>query len=324
MGNTNAKRKHYAHRQYASQYSISDIIGRRCIGTPELSYESYRPWSRISRRSWSEGTLNDPFNSSKTAWPVPRFEAMFLPEFTVREEPLKNDYIFIDIIAKGAYGRVYKVQKYGTREIFALKVISKAKIVAENAVFQAKQEVAIQRAVGHHAFIANSPCQWQGRKTLYILTQFVGCGELFSLIEEYGSLPENVVRIYVGEIALAIDFLRNAGVIHRDIKATNVLLDEEGHAVLIDFGLAKWLRPTHRTGTFCGTLEYMAPEILKREYYGHEVDWWSLGVLACFLFLNEILSFKTNNWTTNKIGIFRKREKEACQIEVGNLKVTLT
>ena len=85
--------------------------------------------------------MNDPFNLSKTAWPVPRFEAAFLPEFPVREAPLKNDFVFIDIISKGAYGRVYKVQKRETKEIFALKIISKAKIVAENAVQQAKQEV---------------------------------------------------------------------------------------------------------------------------------------------------------------------------------------
>lgn len=91
--------------------------------------------------SWSETTLNDPFSLSKTAWPVPRFEAMFLPEFPVREKSLKEDYIFIDIISKGAYGRVYKVKMKETKEIFALKIISKAKIVAENAVFQAKQEV---------------------------------------------------------------------------------------------------------------------------------------------------------------------------------------
>lgn len=136
--------------------------------------------------------MNDPLNLSKTAWPVPRFEAIFLPEFPVREGPLKDDYVFIDIIAKGAYGRVYKVQKRQTKEIFALKIISKAKIVAENAVDQAKQEVkffhrdfprskfnenlhtciilqvSIQKAIGHHIFIADSPYHWQGRKTLYI------------------------------------------------------------------------------------------------------------------------------------------------------------
>ncbi|OXU30185.1 hypothetical protein TSAR_007638 [Trichomalopsis sarcophagae] len=287
MGNSNTKKYHYAHRQYASQYSISDILGGQCVRTPRASCEELRPWSRFSRRSWSDNTLNNPLSLSKTAWPVPRFEAIFLPEFPVKETPLKNEYVFIDIISKGAYGRVYKVQKKETREVFALKIISKAQIVAENSIDQAKQEVSIQRAVGHHTFIANSPYHWQGRKTLYILTQFIGGGELFSLVEEYGCLSEDVVRIYIGEIALALDFLHNAGIIHRDLKASNILLDNEGHAMLIDFGLAKWLRPLQRTGTFCGTFEYMAPEIVKRQYYGHEADWWSLGVLACFLLTNQ-------------------------------------
>ena len=127
---------------------------------------------------------------------MPRFEAIFLPEFPVRESPLKNDYAFIDIISKGAYGRVYKVQKRETKEVFALKVISKAKIVAEDSVQQSKQEVSfffnlfkhnnnyiyinkciifqvsIQKAVGHHTFIASSPYHWQGRKTLYICMQY--------------------------------------------------------------------------------------------------------------------------------------------------------
>lgn len=117
--------------------------------------------------------MNDPFNVSKTAWPVPRFEAIFLPEFTVREEPLKNEYKFLDIISNGAYGRVFKVLKNKVDEIYALKAISKAKIVAENAIYQAKQEVSIQRAVGHHPFIVKASHHWQGRKTLYICQYFL-------------------------------------------------------------------------------------------------------------------------------------------------------
>ncbi|XP_043579049.1 serine/threonine-protein kinase S6KL isoform X1 [Bombus pyrosoma] len=287
MGNSITKNNYHNNQKYTSQYSLSDIIGGSCIGSTQSSQKETKSWSRASCRSWSEGTLFDPLGTSKTLWPVSRCQAMFLPEFQIRQVSLQNAYIFLSIIAKGAYGKVYKIQKQDTGEFFALKVISKAKVVAENGIMQAKQEVSIQKLVGHHPFILDCSHRWQGRKTLYILTNYVGGGELFSLVEQCGSLPENIVRIYVAEVALAIDFLHNAGVVHRDIKATNVLLDEEGHAIIIDFGLAKWLNHTERTHTLCGTPEYMAPEIFSRQYYGQEVDWWSLGVLACFMLTNQ-------------------------------------
>lgn len=287
MGNSATKNNYHSNQKYTSQYSLSDIIGGSCIGTPQPARKQNKSWSRASCRSWSEGTLYDPLGSSKTLWPVSRSQAMFLPEFQIRQIPLQTAYTFVSTIAKGAYGKVYKILKQDTGQLFALKVISKAKVVAENGVMQAKQEVSIQKLVGHHPFILDVNHRWQGRKTLYILTDYIGGGELFSLVEQCGSLPENVVRIYVAEVALAVDFLHNAGVVHRDIKATNVLLDDEGHAVIIDFGLAKWLSHTERTNTLCGTPEYMAPEIFNRQYYGQEVDWWSLGVLACFMLTNQ-------------------------------------
>ncbi|XP_011691247.1 PREDICTED: RAC family serine/threonine-protein kinase homolog isoform X1 [Wasmannia auropunctata] len=289
MGNSNVKRSYRNQQRYDSQYSLSDLLGGSCIsnGTAQASNEEGRSWSRTSYRSWTKGATQDIHGSSKTVWPILRSQSMFLPEFPVKEIPLKTGYVFLDVIAKGAYGKVYKVQKQETSQVFALKVISKAMIVEENCVRQAKEEAAILRMVGHHPFIVNSVHRWQGRKTLYILMNYISGGELFSLVDVYGCLPEKVVRIYVAEIALAIDFLHNVGVVHRDLKTTNILLDEEGHAVIIDFGLAKWLHRTERTNTFCGTPQYMAPEILKKEYYGQEVDWWSLGVLACVLLTNE-------------------------------------
>lgn len=93
--------------------------------------------------SWSEGTLNDPLGSSKTSWPVSRTQAMFLPEFQIKQIPLQHAYTFVSIIAKGAYGKVYKIQKQDTGQFFALKIINKAKVVAENGITQAKQEVYI-------------------------------------------------------------------------------------------------------------------------------------------------------------------------------------
>ncbi|XP_023316892.1 serine/threonine-protein kinase S6KL isoform X4 [Trichogramma pretiosum] len=269
--------------KFSIQLSLKNIAKGQCFSVHSKSHEDLKPCSRFSRRSRNDDAYSDPLKLSKTAWPVPTFEVIFLPEFPINETPLMNSYAIINIISKGAYGKVYKVQKKETKDIFALKTISKAKIVSEDAIKQAKQESSILQAVGHHNFIVNSPDRWQGRKALFILTKFINGGELFSLVEEYGSLSEEIVRIYVAEVALALDFLHNAGIIHRDLKASNVLLDSEGHVVLIDFGLAKWLRPLERTLTFCGTFEYMAPEIIKRQYYGHEVDWWSLGVLMCFL-----------------------------------------
>ncbi|XP_067203623.1 serine/threonine-protein kinase S6KL isoform X2 [Linepithema humile] len=292
MGNSNTKRSYHNYEKYDSQYSLSDLLGGSCITAAQASNDERRSWSRASHRSWTRDAGQDAhvssFGSSKTVWPVPRFQSMFLPEFPVKQIPLKTGYVFLDVIAKGAYGKVYKVQKQETGQVYALKVISKAMIVAENAIRQAKEEVAIQRMVGHHPFVVSSVHRWQGRKTLYILMDYISGGELLSLVDEYGCLPEEVVRIYVAEIALAIDFLHNAGIVHRDLKTTNVLLDENGHAIIIDFGLAKWLQRTERTNTLCGTPQYMAPEILRKEYYGQEVDWWSLGVLMCFLLTNEI------------------------------------
>ncbi|KMQ89721.1 protein kinase 2 [Lasius niger] len=150
---------------------------------------------------------------------------------------------------------------------------------------------------------------------------YISRGELFSLVDEYGCLPEEVVRIYVAEIALAIDFLHNAGIVHRDLKTTNVLLDKDGHAVIIDFGFAKWLQRTERTNTLCGTPLYMAPEILRKEYYGQEVDWWSLGVLACFLLTNESIivleAHNINGLRGATVARLTPDQKVACSNHVG-------
>ncbi|XP_026736429.1 serine/threonine-protein kinase S6KL isoform X2 [Trichoplusia ni] len=160
-------------------------------------------------------------------------------------------------------------------------------IVNESAVRQVKEEARIQAACGHHSFIAGAVARWQTKKRLYIVSEYIPGGELLALLDKYGRLPEDLVKIFVAEIAIAIDFLHNAGVIYRDLKPENILLDSDYHIRLIDFGLSKWLSIGSRTTTLCGTLKYMAPEVLSREPYGHAVDWWSLGVLTCRMLTDE-------------------------------------
>ncbi|XP_073971713.1 ribosomal protein S6 kinase like isoform X2 [Rhodnius prolixus] len=303
-----------------SEFSLSGLIGK-------LSFRSFtsgnsvrttcsvsRPWPRISRRGWRESTLNNPLESIKTAWPVPLIEAIFLPNFKVSSDITKS-YKIISPVAKGAFGNVYKVWKEDTHQYYAMKILSKSKILNESCVAQVKDEVKIQTICGHHPFIIDSPQYWQDRGRLYIVSNFVDGGDLFNLMEKYGALPEDIVRLYVAELASALDFLHNAGVIYRDLKAENVLLDSNMHAVVVDFGLSKWLRYGERTSTICGTLNYMAPEVFSLQGYGHAVDWWSLGILTYFLITNKEIMREREvciKGGHNLLQLNWKKKKEVC------------
>uniref|UniRef100_V5IA83 Serine/threonine-protein kinase n=1 Tax=Anoplophora glabripennis TaxID=217634 RepID=V5IA83_ANOGL len=227
------------------------------VSSHQSTYSVSRPWSRISRRRWKESTLTLPYESSKTAWPVSQLESYFLPEFPVTASINEKRFDVLDEISKGAFGKVYKVKDLEKGQIFALKVLSKSKIISENSVQQVKDEVQVQRVCGHHPYIVSCPLHWQSRKRLYIVTKFIEGGELYSLLTRYITLPVALVQVFVAQIALALDFLHNAGVIYRDLKPENILLDDVGNIQLIDFGLSKWLSYGSTTKTICGTLRYM-------------------------------------------------------------------
>nr|XP_021185484.2 serine/threonine-protein kinase S6KL [Helicoverpa armigera] len=294
--NKNQKQSTHSDRDgqaFTSQFSLSHFVGNLSgrsfvsVTSNQSVYSASRPWSRVSRRRWNDSTLKNPLEASKTAWPVAHKESIFQPEFPITTDLLQKDFQIEETIAKGAFGEVYKVKKISEDKEYALKVLSKSQIVNESAVRQVKEEARIQAACGHHSFIAGAVARWQTKKRLYIVSEYIPGGELLALLEKYGKLPEELVRIFVAEIAIAIDFLHNAGVIYRDLKPENILLDSDCHIRLIDFGLSKWLSIGSRTTTLCGTLKYMAPEVLSREPYGHAVDWWSLGVLACRMLTDE-------------------------------------
>ncbi|XP_066246705.1 serine/threonine-protein kinase S6KL [Euwallacea similis] len=253
------------------------------VESQQSTYSVSKLWSRISRRRWKESTLTLPYQSCKTAWPVTQRESLFLPAFPVEVRHKNSNYEKLPEISRGAFGKIYRILDLEKNEIFALKVLSKSKIVENDLINQVTQEVQIQRACGHHPFIAKCPSNWQSPKHLYIATEYIEGGELWELLDHIGALPVEVVQLYVAQIALAIDFLHNAGVIYRDLKPENILLDADANVRVIDFGLSKWLPLGRTTRTVCGTPKYMAPEILQMQPYGHSVDWWSLGVIACLM-----------------------------------------
>ncbi|XP_034240870.1 serine/threonine-protein kinase S6KL [Thrips palmi] len=283
----------YRQRQDLSQFSLASFVnnwsGRSYIsGTSQhSSYSVSRPWSRVSRRRWKESTLSNPYHIAKATWPVPYIEAVFLPEFKIKGPITESSFQVLKPLSYGAFGQVFHVKKIDTGDDYAMKILSKSKIISESAVQQVKDEARIQSTCGHNPFIVNCPFYWQSRKQLFIVSDYISGGELLDLCRSCITLPETLVQIYVAELALALDFLHNAGVIYRDLKLENILLDSDGHCQLIDFGLAKWLRYGDRTNTICGTLQYIAPEVLSREPYGHAADWWSLGVLACCMLCGQ-------------------------------------
>ncbi|XP_041979060.1 serine/threonine-protein kinase S6KL isoform X1 [Aricia agestis] len=279
-------------RAFSSQFSLShfgNLSGRSfaSVTSNQSVYSASRPWSRVSRRRWNESTLNSPLEASKTAWPVANKESIFLPEFPITTDLQQKQFVIIKTIAKGAFGEVYRVNNTKENKEYALKALNKSQVVSENAIRQVKEEARIQAAVGHHTFIAGAVARWQTKKRLYIVSEYIPGGELLALLDRHVRLPEELVKLFVAEIAIAIDFLHNAGIIYRDLKPENILLDADYHIKLIDFGLSKWLTIGSRTTTVCGTLKYMAPEILQREAYNHAVDWWSLGVVACRMLTGE-------------------------------------
>lgn len=282
MGNTNNKRSNNQNsgrsnrssyrdgQNYTSQFSLSNFVGNLSgrsflsVNSNQTVKSASRPWSRVSRRRWNDTTLSNPLEASKTAWPVPRVESIFLPEFSIITDKISQDFNVLNTIANGAFGKVYKVEKVSTGKVYALKVLSKSQVIDENAIRQVKEEARIQEICGHHPFIVGAVSRWQTKKRLYIVSDYVPGGELLSLLEKYVKLPEDVVRVIVAELALVLDFLHNAGIIYRDLKPENILLDDNYHMQLVDFGLSKWLSFGSRTTTVCGTLKYMAADLMRR------------------------------------------------------------
>jgi RAC serine/threonine-protein kinase len=177
-------------------------------------------------------------------------------------------------------GKVFLVREIKTGEMFALKVLRKDNIIKRNQVEHTKTERSVLGYV-KHPFIVGMNMAFQSKDKLYFVLDYCAGGELFFHLGKLGKFPEPRARFYAAEIVLAISYVHSLDIIYRDLKPENVLLDARGHVRLTDFGLSKEGISSSSSGanSFCGTPEYLAPEILNRQGHGRAVDWWSLGAL---------------------------------------------
>lgn len=202
---------------------------------------------------------------------------------TGKEKTGPQDFELRKVLGKGGYGKVFQVRKVTGQDsgtIFAMKVLRKASIVRnQKDTAHTKAERNILEAV-KHPFIVDLMYAFQTGGKLYLILEYLSGGELFMHLEREGIFLEDTACFYLSEIILALEHLHCQGIIYRDLKPENILLDAQGHVKLTDFGLCKeHIQEGNVTHTFCGTIEYMAPEILTRSGHGKAVDWWSLGAL---------------------------------------------
>uniref|UniRef100_A0A671PF60 non-specific serine/threonine protein kinase n=1 Tax=Sinocyclocheilus anshuiensis TaxID=1608454 RepID=A0A671PF60_9TELE len=192
-----------------------------------------------------------------------------------------SQFELLKVLGQGSYGKVFLVRKIrgsDTGQLYAMKVLKKATLKVRDRV-RSKMERDILAEV-NHPFIVKLHYAFQTEGKLYLILDFLRGGDLFTRLSKEVMFTEEDVKFYLAELALALDHLHSLGIIYRDLKPENILLDEEGHIKITDFGLSKEaIDHDKRAYSFCGTIEYMAPEVVNRRGHTQSADWWSFGIL---------------------------------------------
>ncbi|KAJ3598142.1 hypothetical protein NHX12_001656 [Muraenolepis orangiensis] len=190
------------------------------------------------------------------------------------------DFDYLKCIGKGSFGKVLLAKHRTSGGCYAVKVLRK------NVILKRKEQthVMVERSVLlkglQHPFLVGLHFSFQTTNLLYFVLDYVNGGDLFYHLRKDGSFPEPRAAFYAAEMATALGYLHSLDIVYRDMKPENILLDSEGHVMLTDFGLCKeGVAMDGTMHTFCGTPEYLAPEVLQGHTYGPTVDWWGLGTV---------------------------------------------
>lgn len=220
-----------------------------------------------------------------------------------------EDFQNLTCLGKGSYGTVHLVKHKVTGRLFAQKQLKKARLtVTKKLVQQTKTERAILENVNRHPFVVKLFYAFQDHEKLYLILEYAQGGELFHHLAMERMFTEEVAAFYMAEMILALDHLhRDVGVVYRDLKPENCLLDAEGHLLLTDFGLSKVaVDENDKCNSMLGTAEYMAPEVIQGKEYSFAVDWWALGALGCDL-LTGSPPFTANNYAKTQEKIVKQK-----------------
>ncbi|EHA99952.1 Serine/threonine-protein kinase N3, partial [Heterocephalus glaber] len=211
------------------------------------------------------------------------------PPSPARRPPQLQDFRCLAVLGRGHFGKVLLVQFKGTGKYYAIKALKKQEVLSRDEVESLYCEKRILEAVGRtgHPFLLSLLACFHTSSHACFVTEFVQGGDLMMQIHE-DVFPEPQARFYLACVVLGLQFLHEKKIIYRDLKLDNLLLDAQGFLKIADFGLCKeGIGFGDRTSTFCGTPEFLAPEVLTQETYTRAVDWWGLGVLLYEMLVGE-------------------------------------
>ncbi|XP_063720354.1 cAMP-dependent protein kinase catalytic subunit 1-like [Symsagittifera roscoffensis] len=191
---------------------------------------------------------------------------------------LDEDFDVKRTLGSGSFGRVVlaEYKKSKKKKVYAVKIMEKAKVMKQKQLDHTMNEKRILASISF-PFIVKQAFAFKDNTYIYIALEFVSGGEMFHHLRNAGRFGEMRTRFYASQVLLAFEYMHYLDLIHRDLKPENLLIDHKGYLKVTDFGFCKKIKG--RAWTFCGTPEYLAPEIILSKGYGKAVDWWSFGIL---------------------------------------------